>query len=96
MDGRRNNHKTHEQRIIPDPQVCGDEPVFKGTRVTLRTVLASFADGDSAQQIIVTSRRSTLRMCKPLSPSLQLPPKKICPPVAPCRSNKRHSQNNTD
>jgi uncharacterized protein (DUF433 family) len=27
--------------------------VFKGTRVTLRTVLASLADGDSADDILV-------------------------------------------
>ena len=33
-----------DQRIIRDPQICGGEPVFKGTRVTLRTVLASRAE----------------------------------------------------
>jgi uncharacterized protein (DUF433 family) len=35
-------------RIVRDAAICG-EPVFKGTRVTLRTVLASLADGDSIQ-----------------------------------------------
>jgi len=39
-------------RIIRDPQICGGQPVFKGTRVTLRTVLASLADGDSAEEIL--------------------------------------------
>jgi uncharacterized protein (DUF433 family) len=39
-------------RIIRDPQVCGGEPVIKGTRVTLRTVLASLAEGDSLEQIL--------------------------------------------
>lgn len=30
----------------------GGEPVFRGTRVTLRTVLASLAAGDSADEIL--------------------------------------------
>jgi uncharacterized protein (DUF433 family) len=38
--------------ILRDPAVCGGEPVFRGTRVTLRTVLASLADGDSVEQIV--------------------------------------------
>jgi uncharacterized protein (DUF433 family) len=37
--------------IIRDPSVCGGEPIFRGTRVTLRTVLASLAEGDSVEQI---------------------------------------------
>ena len=40
-----------DERIIRDPKICGGQPVFKGTRVTLRTVLASLADGDSAEEI---------------------------------------------
>ena len=35
-----------------DPGICGGESVFRGTRVTLRTVLASLADGDSVEQIL--------------------------------------------
>jgi len=35
-----------------DPRVCGGQAVFKGTRVTLRTVLASLADGDSVEAIL--------------------------------------------
>ena len=35
----------YQDRIIRDPQIVGVEPVFKGTRVTLRTVLASLAVG---------------------------------------------------
>jgi len=38
--------------IVRDPQVCGGEPVIRGTRVTLRTILASLADGDTEDQII--------------------------------------------
>lgn len=41
-----------EDRIARDSQVCGGEPVFRGTRVTLRTVLASLAEGDSIEQIL--------------------------------------------
>jgi uncharacterized protein (DUF433 family) len=40
------------ERIILDPQTSGGEPVFRGTRVTLRTVLASLAAGDSVEAIL--------------------------------------------
>ena len=43
---------SYDERIVRDPGVCGGEPVFKGTRVTLRTVLASLAAGDSAEEIL--------------------------------------------
>jgi uncharacterized protein (DUF433 family) len=38
--------------ITRDPAICGGEAVLRGTRVTLRTVLASLADGDSVEQIL--------------------------------------------
>ena len=38
--------------INRDPKVCGGEPVIKGTRVTLRTVLASLAEGASDNEIL--------------------------------------------
>ncbi len=38
--------------IVRDPTICGGEPVVKGTRVTVRTVLASLAEGMSAAQIV--------------------------------------------
>lgn len=38
--------------ISRDPKVCGGEPVIKGTRVTLRTVLASLAEGAPDDEII--------------------------------------------
>lgn len=44
--------KSYEERIVRDPKICGGEPVFKGTRVTLRTVLASLATGDSPDEIL--------------------------------------------
>ena len=33
----------YQQYIMRDPKICGGEPVFKGTRLPLRTVLASLA-----------------------------------------------------
>jgi len=41
-----------EDRIVRDAKICGGEPVFRGTRVTLRTVLASLAAGDSVEEIL--------------------------------------------
>ena len=41
-----------DEWIVRDPSICGGEPVFRGTRVTLRTVLASLADGDSVEQTL--------------------------------------------
>lgn len=38
--------------IIRHPKICGGEPVIKGTRVPLKTILASLAEGDSIDQII--------------------------------------------
>ena len=44
--------KNLKDRIIRDIQVCGGELVFRGTRVTLRTVLASLAAGDTSEEIM--------------------------------------------
>jgi uncharacterized protein (DUF433 family) len=38
--------------IVSDKSICGGQPVIRGTRVTLRTVLASLADGDSIEEIL--------------------------------------------
>ena len=42
----------YSDRIVRNPGIWGGQPVFKGTRVTLRTVLASLADGDSVEVIL--------------------------------------------
>ncbi len=42
----------YRQYIVRDPAVCGGEPVVRGTRVTMRTVLASLAEGMSVPEII--------------------------------------------
>jgi len=38
--------------IVRNPAICGGLPVVKGTRVTIRTVLASLAEGASVQEIL--------------------------------------------
>ena len=42
----------YQDRIIRDPQICGGQPVFKGTRVLLRTVLAGLAAGETTESIL--------------------------------------------
>ena len=37
-----------------NPKICGGQPVFHGTRVPLRTVLASLAEGDTFEQILTS------------------------------------------
>jgi uncharacterized protein (DUF433 family) len=38
--------------IVRDPKICGGRPVIKGTRVPLRTVLASLAEGDTVEELL--------------------------------------------
>lgn len=42
----------HGDLLVRDATICGGQTSFKGTRVTLRTVLASLADGDSIETIL--------------------------------------------
>ena len=42
----------YHQYIVRDPKVCGGEPIIKGTRVTVRTILASLAEGDTVQELL--------------------------------------------
>jgi uncharacterized protein (DUF433 family) len=42
----------YRQHITRDAGVCGGELVVRGTRVTVRTVLASLAEGMSAAEIV--------------------------------------------
>lgn len=39
--------------ITRDPAICGGEPVITGTRITVRTILASLAEGMSADEILL-------------------------------------------
>ena len=52
MGSPTDSPRLYEERIVRNREICGGEPVFKGTRVTLRTVLASLAAGDSAEDIL--------------------------------------------
>ena len=52
MTGTVGNEDAYKERIVRDPGTCGGEAVFKGTRVLLRTVLASLASGDSVGDIL--------------------------------------------
>ena len=40
------------QYIVRDSQICGGDPVIRGTRVTIRTILASLAEGATIDQIL--------------------------------------------
>jgi uncharacterized protein (DUF433 family) len=42
----------YQQYIIRDPDICGGQPVLRGTRVSLRTVLASLAEGATVAEIM--------------------------------------------
>jgi len=42
----------YQERIIRDPEICGGQPVFKGTRVLLRSVLAGLAAGETTDAIL--------------------------------------------
>ena len=39
--------------IIRDPKICGGQLIIKGTRVPVRTILASLAEGGSVEEILV-------------------------------------------
>ena len=41
-----------EDRIVRDPAVMGGEAVIRGTRVPLRTVLATLAEGATTEQVL--------------------------------------------
>ncbi len=40
--------------IVRDPRICGGEPVMRGTRVTLKTVLWSLAEGAAIEEILAS------------------------------------------
>ena len=42
----------YHDRIHRDPRVVGGQAVIKGTRVTLRTILASLAEGATTEEIL--------------------------------------------
>jgi uncharacterized protein (DUF433 family) len=42
----------YQDRIVRDPQICGGQPVLKGTRVLLRAVLAGLAAGETTEVLL--------------------------------------------
>jgi uncharacterized protein (DUF433 family) len=42
----------YRHRIVRNPGIAGGQPVLKGTRVTLSTVLSSLAEGASIKEIL--------------------------------------------
>ncbi len=42
----------YEKFIVRDVAICGGEPVILGTRVTIRTILASLAEGATVAEIV--------------------------------------------
>jgi uncharacterized protein (DUF433 family) len=42
----------YNELIVRDPGIVGGQPVLKGTRVTLNTVLASLAEGATIREIL--------------------------------------------
>lgn len=42
----------YHDRIVRDPKIVGGEAVIRGTRVTLRTLLASLAEGATTEEIL--------------------------------------------
>lgn len=42
----------YHARLARDPRIAGGEATIKGTRVTLRTVLASLAEGATTEEIL--------------------------------------------
>lgn len=42
----------YREHIVRDPQICGGEPVIRGTRVLLKTLLASLAEGTTSEELL--------------------------------------------
>lgn len=42
----------YRKHIVRNPRICGGEPVIKGTRVTVRTILASLREGATIEEIL--------------------------------------------
>lgn len=55
----------YHDRIGRDPKIAGGQAVIKGTRATLRTGLASLAEGATIEEILKDFRRSPRWMFVP-------------------------------
>jgi len=43
---------SYHERIVGDPAICGGQPVIKGTRVLVRTLLSYLAHGSYTSEIL--------------------------------------------
>lgn len=55
---------SYDNLVISDPQICGGQPVIRGTRVPLRTVLGSIAEGDTIEQIVKSFPSLTVELVR--------------------------------
>jgi uncharacterized protein (DUF433 family) len=46
------NHMTYQDHIVSDPGICGGQPVVRGTRVLVRTILGYLAHGEPVDAIL--------------------------------------------
>lgn len=53
--GRTHMRIDYRDRVVRDPKTAGGEAVIRGTRVTLRTILASLAEGATIEEILKDS-----------------------------------------
>ena len=70
----------YDEFFVRDPGICGGDTVLKGTRVTLRTVLASLAEGLSLLVILSVAGAVTAAVEKPRRAARQTPTKTSVPP----------------
>jgi len=40
-------------RITTDPNVCNGQPVIRGTRITVQTIIEFLAAGDSIENVLI-------------------------------------------
>ena len=40
------------ERIVSDPNICGGEPVVRGTRIPVRVVLSHLASGEAESSLL--------------------------------------------
>ena len=83
-----------EEYFQRDPEIRG-ETVLRGTRVTLRTVLASLAAGCSFQEIVRIIRlfprsMSALSSLVPLLPLKRIYPSRACPLLSESKSGREY------
>jgi len=48
----RERHVNYLDHFVRDPEICNGQPVIRGTRVILRTILSSLAEGCEQDEIL--------------------------------------------